>query len=137
MSAMTVNARRAVGIAAPFALALAALAAPAHGAAEPRHDGSKCQAIDSFAPNKNEEHTVVIADGHAYAGAWDKKAKNVVWQKLSDNKGYPARACDVTLSEQRNNVWIKVITTDGQVHETSCVSPGKKLICAKPWTRLH
>lgn len=72
--------------------------------------------------NKNEEHTVVIAGGHAYADAWDKKAKTVVWQKLSDNEGYPARACDITLSEQGQTVWIKAATTDGQVYETSCVS---------------
>ncbi|MGV9883985.1 hypothetical protein [Streptomyces sp. NPDC003006] len=134
---MTVNAQRAVGIAAPFVLVLAALAAPAYAADEPRHGGSNCQAIDSHAPNKNEEHTVAISDGHAYAGAWDKKAKNVVWQKLSDNEGYPTRACDITLSEQGRNVWIKAITTDGHVYETSCTSPGKKLICDKGWTRLH
>nr|CAL34077.1 hypothetical protein [Streptomyces virginiae] len=134
---MTLYTRRAVGIAAPFILALAALAAPAHAATEPRHGGPNCRAIDSFAPNKNEEHTVALADGRAYAGAWDKKAKNIVWQELSDNKGYPARACDITLSEQGQTVWIKAITTDGHVHETSCVSPGKKLICNKPWTRLR
>ncbi|MEU5579221.1 hypothetical protein ABZ791_02035 [Streptomyces huasconensis] len=134
---MTADARRTLSIAAPFALALAALTAPAHAAADPRHDGPHCQAIDSFAPNKNEEHTVALSDGHAYAGAWDKKAKNIRWQELSDNKGYPAGACDITLSEQGNSVWVKAITTDGKVYETSCVSPGNKLICNKPWTRLH
>lgn len=134
---MTFNAHRAVGIAAPFVLALAALTTPAHAATGPHHGGPNCQAIDSYAPNKNEEHTVVITDGHAYAGAWEKKAKTVVWQKLSDNKGYPARACDITLSEQGQTVWIKTITTDGHVYETSCVSPGKKLVCDKRWTRLH
>ncbi|MET9957138.1 hypothetical protein ABZ135_37060 [Streptomyces sp. NPDC006339] len=122
---------------APFVVALAALTAPAYAASEPRHGGQNCQAIDSFAPNGNEEHTVALSGGRAYAGAWDKEAKNVRWQELSDNGGYPARACDITLSEQGENVWIKAITTDGHVYETSCVSPGDKLICDKPWTRLH
>ncbi|MEU4799949.1 hypothetical protein [Streptomyces sp. NPDC023327] len=134
---MTVHARRTVSIAVPFVLALAALAAPAHASADPRHSGPNCQAIDSFAPNKDEEHTVTVSHGQAYAGAWDKQAKNIRWQELSDNKGYPARACDITLSEQGDHVWIKAITTDGKVYETSCVSPGKKLICNKRWTRLH
>ncbi|AZM56031.1 hypothetical protein DMA15_28410 [Streptomyces sp. WAC 01529] len=134
---MTVNAHRVVGIAAPFVLALAALVVPAQAAAGSQQGGRNCQAIDSYAPNKDEEHTVAIADGRAYAGAWDKKAKNIVWQELSDNKGYPARACDITLSEQGEKVWIKAITTGGQVHETSCTSPGKKLICDKRWTRLR
>ncbi|MBW5420664.1 hypothetical protein GKQ77_03645 [Streptomyces sp. BG9H] len=60
---MTVNAHRVVGVAAPFVLALAALAVPAQAAAG-SHQG-------------------------------------------------------------------------GQVHETSCTSPGKKLICDKRWTRLR
>jgi hypothetical protein len=128
-----------VGIAAPFVLSLAALAAPAHAVTEASPtaaSGPRCQAIDSYAPNRAEEHTVAIANGLAYAGVWDAKAKTVVWQKLSDNKGYPARACDITLSEQGDKVFIKVVTTKGRIYETTCTSPGKKLICNKRWTRL-
>jgi hypothetical protein len=137
---MSVPARRPVLFAVGLAFGLSALSASAQAAAAPAgpvagHPRS-CQAIDSYAPNKNEEHTVAIIDGRAYAGEWVPHLKNIVWQDLSDNKGYPPKACDITLSEQGNSAWIKAVTTDGQVYETTCDTTGTNFTCNKPWTKL-
>jgi hypothetical protein len=111
------------------------MAAPAQAEPVVGHPRS-CQAIDSYAPNKNEEHTVAIVDGRAYAGEWVPHLKTIAWQDLSDNKGYPSNACDITLSEQGNSAWIKTITTDGQVYETTCDTTGTNFTCNKRWTKL-
>ncbi|MGI5484667.1 hypothetical protein [Streptomyces lavendofoliae] len=137
---MTVDTSRPLAIAAGLVMGLSTLAAPAYAAtseAGPAADRSRsCHAIDSYAPNKNEEHTVAIVDGRAYAGEWVPHLKTVVWQDLSDNKGYPSKACDITISEQGNKAWIKAITTDGQVYETTCNTTGTDFTCNDRWTKL-
>ncbi|MET9551147.1 hypothetical protein ABZY36_38630 [Streptomyces sp. NPDC006627] len=132
--------RHVLSIITPGALALIALAAPAHASSTPlssvSHTSQGCEAIDSYAPNAHEEHTVALVDGRAFAGEWDAKKRTIVWQDLSDNPGYPAHACDITISEQGNKAFIKTITRGGKVYETTCDTTGKDLKCGKRWTHL-
>ncbi|WP_282792262.1 hypothetical protein [Streptomyces sp. CC224B] len=132
--------RRVLTAAAPGVLALVALAAPAHASAAPAPSAAaphECAAIDSYSPNAHEEHTVALVDGRAFAGEWDAKLHTIVWQDLSDNPGFPAHACDITISEQGDKAFVKTVTRDGAVHETTCNTAGKDVKCDKPWTQLR
>lgn len=131
---------RVLSVVVPGALALAALGTPAHAATPSTSSvaapSKGCDAIDSYAPNAQEEHTVALVDGRAFAGEWDPNLRTIVWQDLSDNPGFPAHACDITISEQGNKAFVKTITRGGAVYETTCDATGKDLKCNKPWTRL-
>ncbi|MER7403011.1 hypothetical protein ABT373_11115 [Streptomyces sp. NPDC000070] len=137
---MTAVHRRVLGVVVPGVLALAALGAPAHATAASISSVSApsrgCDAIDSYAPNAEEEHTVALVDGRAFAGEWDPNLSTIVWQDLSDNPGFPAHACDITISEQGNKAFVKTITRGGAVYETTCDATGRDLKCNKRWTRL-
>ena len=133
--------RRVAGGAVSLALALTALAGAASAAEAPSGalgggKGGLCSAIDSYAPSGSEEHTVALVQGRAFAGDWNAQMGNIVWQDLSDNGGYPRNACDITLSEQGDDAWIKVITTRGVIYETRCDASGSGLECEERWTRL-
>ncbi|GHE39362.1 hypothetical protein GCM10018785_06210 [Streptomyces longispororuber] len=137
---MTAVHRRVLNVAVPGALALIALVAPAHAAAATVPSVSAtprgCDAIDSYAPNAHEEHSVALVDGRAFAGEWDPKLRTIVWQDLSDNPGFPAHACDITISEQGDRAFVKTITRGGAVYETTCDAGGIDLKCDKRWTQL-
>ncbi len=144
---MSLSVRRAASFIAPLTLALSALAAPVHAAAHPdgeaAHQGAEaasrsnsCQAIDSLSSSRNEGYTAAIIHGRAFAGEWDEKNHTIVWQDLSDNDGYRFHACDITISKAGKNVWIKALTTDGQVYETSCHTSGQGLKCHDRWTEI-
>ncbi|MGE7389674.1 hypothetical protein ACQKM2_29785 [Streptomyces sp. NPDC004126] len=88
---------------------------------------------------------VLLPNGTALAGVYDFNAGNPMtpaytWYNLSANStGYPRNPCGITIAETANRVILEVVTTTGQIFETSCdVDRGEpeKLECPaiQPWT---
>ncbi len=88
---------------------------------------------------------VLTPDGTAYAGVYDFNAPNpdepaYTWYDLTDGAvGYPENPCGISIAETMNEVIVEVVTTEGEVYETSCeVDRGEPdlLDCSDPvvWT---
>ncbi|WP_079168955.1 hypothetical protein [Streptomyces sp. CC210A] len=88
---------------------------------------------------------VLTPDGTAWAGVYDFDAPNpdepaYTWYDLTDGAvGYPENPCGISIAETMNDVIVEVVTTEGEVYETSCpVVRGEPdtLDCSDPvvWT---
>ncbi|MFF0723442.1 hypothetical protein [Streptomyces sp. NPDC004134] len=94
-----------------------------------------CADIDSVAPSRSEQFSAVISGGVTSVGRQDltPTVGDFVWNDLSDNTDYPANACSVGITTQGNDLWVQVLTTDGQVWQTHCDVPGTTLTCDEAW----
>ncbi|MFD9336262.1 hypothetical protein ACFWBF_17900 [Streptomyces sp. NPDC060028] len=88
---------------------------------------------------------VLAPNGTAWAGVYDFNAPNPMvpaftWYDLTTGAtNYPASPCGITIAETSNRVIVEVVTTGGQVFETTCpVTRGEpdRLACPNPvvWT---
>ncbi|RST06167.1 collagen-like protein [Streptomyces sp. WAC07149] len=88
---------------------------------------------------------VLLPNGTALAGVYDFNAPNPMrpaytWYNLSGNStGYPPNPCGITIAETGNDVIVEVVTTTGEIYETTCaVERGEPdhLVCPtqRVWT---
>ncbi|WP_078864583.1 hypothetical protein [Streptomyces roseus] len=96
--------------------------------------------MDSIRPAASREVKAVLSETITYAGIRDltPSPTNWRWYDLTDTGDtYPADACAVSISSQANIVNIEVLTTGGDIWETSCtINPGTPdaLTCNEVWT---
>ncbi|MFF3888931.1 collagen-like protein [Streptomyces sp. NPDC001914] len=116
-----------------------------------------CTTVDSAQESNDFElRAVLTADGKAYAGIRDQRSnetQNFLWTELSNHPGYPAttpvsRPCGISVNGHGQNasspVKFSIVTTAGQVLETTCVARTSThpatLVCTDannaliPWT---
>ncbi|WP_405978935.1 hypothetical protein [Streptomyces sp. NBC_00158] len=86
---------------------------------------------------------VLLPNGTALAGVYDFNANNptqpaFTWYNLSGNStGYPPNPCGITIAETGNDVIVEVVTTTGEIYETTCtVARGEPDLLVCPTTRI-
>ncbi|MFD3809015.1 hypothetical protein ACFWSF_37225 [Streptomyces sp. NPDC058611] len=97
-----------------------------------------CNDIDSLNPNNTESFSAALTNGIAYAGRASTPGGAPVWQDLTnaDNPGYPAGACSISIQNQGNDSWIKVLTTAGTVYQTHGDTNGVTFVWDEAWIQL-
>ncbi|MCY0949940.1 hypothetical protein [Streptomyces sp. H27-S2] len=97
-----------------------------------------CNDIDSLNPNDTESFSAALTNGIAYAGRASTPGGAPVWQDLTnaDNPGYPAGACSISIQNQGNDAWIKVLTTAGTVYQTHGDTNGANFVWDEAWIQL-
>ncbi|MFB7667257.1 hypothetical protein ACFC1R_25495 [Kitasatospora sp. NPDC056138] len=94
----------------------------------------------------NSQYTAVLrADGRIFIGrqiinpAPPTGFNPVNWVELTDHPGLTGVPCGIGVANMGNNVFIKTVTTDGNVFETSCATngPAPTLTCDdNAWVQL-
>ncbi|MFF3610532.1 hypothetical protein [Streptomyces sp. NPDC002580] len=99
----------------------------------PTGDPGPCSAIDSAQESSDFELRVALTGGRTYAGVRDQRTgetKNFLWTDLSTHPDYPSGGsagfpCGASVNAYNqstlNRIKFDVVTTTGQVWETSCV----------------
>ncbi|EFL17286.1 collagen-like protein [Streptomyces sp. C] len=97
----------------------------------------------SWDENEVKYKAVLLPNGTALAGVYDFNANNptqpaYTWYNLSGNStGYPPNPCGITIAETSNEVIVEVVTTTGEIYETTCpVVRGEPDLLACPTTRI-
>lgn len=120
------------------------------GATGPTGPVGPCVDISTSWDEEEVKYKAVLApNGTAWAGVYDFDADNLpapgiqpafTWYNLSTpSTTYPSNPCGITIAETANTVIVEVVTTTGQVYETTCdVDRGEPdlLDCPTPrvWT---
>ncbi|MET7488808.1 hypothetical protein [Streptomyces sp. NPDC005538] len=104
-----------------------------HGSTGPTGATGPCSDIDAQQDSNNFELRVALTGGHTYAGIHDLRGTNArpfLWTDLSTHANYPAGGavglpCGVAINGHSANtgapIKFDVMTTTGQVWETTCV----------------
>ncbi|MEV6582151.1 hypothetical protein AB0M92_28730 [Streptomyces sp. NPDC051582] len=108
-----------------------------------RGASGQCFDVDSIRPAASREVKAVLSETITYAGIRDltPNRTNWRWYDLTDTgETYPTDACAVSVSSQANIVNIEVLTTGGDIWETTCtIDPGTPdaLVCNEVWTQAN
>ncbi|MFJ5774911.1 hypothetical protein [Streptomyces sp. NPDC093094] len=89
-----------------------------------------------MAPSNGQEYTAVLVGGNAWVGRQAPRGTAITWEYLSDNGNYPANACGITISDQGNDAYAKVVTTTGAVYQTHGDTVGTTFVWDEPWIQL-
>ncbi|QES48989.1 hypothetical protein DEJ50_15360 [Streptomyces venezuelae] len=95
-----------------------------------------CADIDSTEAEGDVEFSAVLSKGKAYLGRRSvAPVGQYTWRDLStyQNPGFPKGACSVSVSTEGRIVYVKVLTTGGDVYENYCTYA---LSCPSGWTAL-
>ncbi|MEV4193398.1 hypothetical protein [Streptomyces toxytricini] len=113
------------------------------GPTGPQGASGQCFDVDAVRPAAAREVKAVLSDTVTYAGIRDLTPAPTPWRwyDLTDTgETYPTDACAVSVSSQANIVNIEVLTTGGEIYETSCtINPGTPdaLTCNEVWTAAN
>ncbi|MER5935487.1 hypothetical protein [Streptomyces sp. NPDC002054] len=95
-----------------------------------------CADIDSTEGEGDVEFSAVLSKGKAYLGRRSvAPVGQYTWRDLTtyQNPGFPKEACSVSVSTEGRIVYVKVLTTGGDVYENYCTYA---LSCPSGWTAL-
>ncbi|WP_214944678.1 MULTISPECIES: hypothetical protein [unclassified Streptomyces] len=101
-----------------------------------------CADVDTTRGQHNLEFSAALSRGKTYLGRRSLAGQApgpYVWRDLTraSNPGYPRHACGVSVSTEGNRVFVKVLTTSGDVYENTCTyTPNGALHCNQGWTAL-
>ncbi|MFD3328449.1 hypothetical protein [Streptomyces sp. NPDC058701] len=82
------------------------------------------------------EYSAALTRGKAFVGYRPSSTGAYIWRDLtgSTTPGYPRNACGVAVKLDSGRVYVKVLTTAGDVYETSCSAPA--LACTLGWAAV-
>ncbi|MER7465816.1 hypothetical protein [Streptomyces sp. NPDC097981] len=110
------------------------------GAAGPRGSHGPCQGIDTTRGESDLEFSAVLHRGKTFLGVRNTAPVGAyVWKDLTTelNPGHPRNACGVSVTTVGSTVYVKVLTTVGDVYENSCAYTGEGLLtCLLGWTAI-
>ncbi|MFY1678779.1 hypothetical protein [Streptomyces sp. WMMC905] len=83
------------------------------------------------------QYSAVVTNGVTSVGRQDLTPLGpYAWVDLSGNIDYPGEsACSVGISSRGNDLLVQVLTSDGEVWQTLCTTPGALLLCVAPWVQ--
>lgn len=82
------------------------------------------------------EYSAALTRGRAFVGYRPSATGAYIWRDLTGRTtpGYPRNACGVAVKLDTGRVYVKVLTTTGDVYETSCSAPA--LACTLGWSAV-
>ncbi|MFI6277443.1 hypothetical protein [Streptomyces sp. NPDC050988] len=121
---------------------------PGHEECEDRdrdRDKQECSDIDSVVlppriQDPRVELSAVLIDGKAFAGqrTFNGEPSEYEWDKISDNRGFPDKACAISIStDGDDDAWIKVLTKNGRVYETAGSKDDSEFTWDNNWEKLE
>ncbi|MER5811391.1 hypothetical protein ABT143_24900 [Streptomyces sp. NPDC002033] len=101
----------------------------------PAGPAGPCADIDTVSGAGTSEFSAVLSRGKAYVGARATPTAAYYWQDLTKARtpGFPRSACGVSVRVGGGRVYVKVLTTGGDVYENSCTTA---LVCTSGWTAV-
>ncbi|MFJ9344496.1 hypothetical protein ACIRP0_35230 [Streptomyces sp. NPDC101733] len=105
------------------------------GPAGPPGSTGPCADIDTVAGPGTSEFSGALSKGRTYVGARATPASAYYWVDLTRARtpGYPRNACGVSVRLAGERVYVKVLTTHGDIYENSCTVT---LVCTQGWTAV-
>ncbi|MFF3215655.1 hypothetical protein ACFYYB_34135 [Streptomyces sp. NPDC002886] len=96
-----------------------------------------CVSVDvvaGLAPGS--EYSAAITRGKAFVGYRPSLTGAPIWRDLTGpvTPGYPRNACSIAVKLAGERVYVKVLTTAGDLYETSCTAPA--LACTVGWAAV-
>ncbi|MEU9944907.1 hypothetical protein ACIP46_39565 [Streptomyces lavendulae] len=94
-----------------------------------------CADVDTVSGPGTSEFSAVLSRGRAYVGARSGPTAPYYWQDLTRARtpGFPRDACGVSVRVGGPRVYVKVLTTGGDIYENSCTTA---LVCTLGWTAV-
>ncbi|ATZ25452.1 hypothetical protein SLAV_18020 [Streptomyces lavendulae subsp. lavendulae] len=94
-----------------------------------------CADVDTVSGPGTSEFSAVLSRGRAYVGARSGPTAPYYWQDLTRARtpGFPRDACGVSVRVGGPRVYVKVLTTGGDIYENSCTTA---LACTLGWTAV-
>ncbi|MDH6545572.1 hypothetical protein [Streptomyces sp. SPB4] len=94
-----------------------------------------CADVDTVSGPGTSEFSAVLSRGRAYVGARSGPTAPYYWQDLTRARtpGFPRDACGVSVRVGGPRVYVKVLTTGGDIYENSCSTT---LVCTLGWTAV-
>ncbi|MFD8984886.1 hypothetical protein [Streptomyces sp. NPDC059564] len=91
--------------------------------------------IDTVSGPGASEFSAALTRGKAYVGARATPTSAYSWRDLTKagTPGFPRNACGVSVRVGGGRVYVKVLTTAGDVYENSCTTA---LVCTLGWTAV-
>ncbi|MFF3214265.1 hypothetical protein ACFYYB_26785 [Streptomyces sp. NPDC002886] len=82
------------------------------------------------------EYTAALTRGKAFVGYRPSLTGAPIWRDLTGpvTPGFPRNACSVAVKLAGERVYVKVLTTTGDLYETSCTAPA--LACTVGWAAV-
>ncbi|MFJ9342018.1 hypothetical protein ACIRP0_22355 [Streptomyces sp. NPDC101733] len=82
------------------------------------------------------EYSAALTRGRAFVGYRPSLTGATVWRDLTRplTPGFPRNACSVAVKLAGERVYVKVLTTTGDLYETSCTAPA--LACTVGWVAV-
>ncbi|MCY0927975.1 hypothetical protein OTB20_17560 [Streptomyces sp. H27-H1] len=82
------------------------------------------------------EYSAAITRGRAFVGYRPSLTGAPIWRDLTRplTPGYPRNACGIAVKLAGGRVYVKVLTTTGDLYETSCTTPA--LACTVGWAAV-
>ncbi|MFE4632317.1 hypothetical protein ACFRJ1_02905 [Streptomyces sp. NPDC056773] len=82
------------------------------------------------------EYSAALTRGRAFVGYRPSLTGTPIWRDLTGavTPGYPRNACSIAVKLAAGRVYVKVLTTTGDLYETSCTAPA--LACTVGWAAV-
>ncbi|MEV7729700.1 hypothetical protein AB0P15_34050 [Streptomyces sp. NPDC087917] len=82
------------------------------------------------------EYSAALTRGRAFVGYRPSLTGAAIWRDLTRplTPGFPRNACSVAVKLSGERVYVKVLTTTGDLYETSCTAPA--LACTVGWVAV-
>lgn len=107
------------------------------GPAGPAGPAGPCIDVDVVAGAAvGSEYSAAITRGRAFVGYRPSLTGAPIWRDLTGGvtPGYPRNACSIAVKLAGGRVYVKVLTTAGDLYETSCTAPA--LACTVGWAAV-
>ncbi|MET9468004.1 hypothetical protein ABZY44_25000 [Streptomyces sp. NPDC006544] len=82
------------------------------------------------------EYSAALTRGRTFVGYRPSLTGTITWRDLTRpiTPGYPRNTCSVAVKLAGDRVYVKVLTTSGDIYETSCTAPA--LVCTLGWAAV-